>query len=73
MEPRCVPPTHSGALGPEEKAAWSEVQTTLAGSGLAVPRASLLGLDPELLHALVRSGRLVQITPDLVYLPGQID
>ena len=64
---------HSGALGPEEKAAWSEVQTTLAGSGLAVPRASLLGLDPELLHALVRSGRLVQITPDLVYLPGQID
>lgn len=63
----------TGSLRPEDDAAWKEARTLLADSGLAVPRASQLGLDPELLHALVRSERLVQIAPDLVYLPEQID
>ena len=63
----------SGSLGPTEDAAWNTMQSLMAAEGLAVPRASQLGVDQELLHALIRSGRLVQITPDLVYLPDQVD
>jgi selenocysteine-specific elongation factor len=42
-------------------------------SGLAVPAADDLGLDRELLHRLVRDGRLVRISDDLVFLPDQIE
>jgi selenocysteine-specific elongation factor len=63
----------SGSLGPREDAAWEAAQRLLAAEGLAVPRASQLGVDQELLHALIRSGRLVQIAPDLMYLPDQVD
>lgn len=63
----------TGSLGPEEGAAWTQARELLADAGLAVPRASRLGLGRELLHALVRSGRLVRIAPDLVYLPEQVD
>jgi selenocysteine-specific elongation factor len=44
----------------------------LLAESLAVPRASQLGLSPELRHALVRSDDLVRVGPDLVYLPEQI-
>ncbi len=63
----------TGSLGPDETEAWSRARDVLADSGLAVPRASQLGMSRELLHALVRSERLVQIAPDLVYLPEQVD
>ncbi len=63
----------SGSLGPEDDSAWTAARALLASSGLAVPRASQLGIDGELRHALIRSGRLEQITPDLVYLPDQVD
>lgn len=62
----------SGSLDPDEDSAWTAASALLASSGLAVPRASQLGIDRELLHALIRSGRLEQITPDLVYLPDQV-
>jgi selenocysteine-specific elongation factor len=63
----------SSTLGPREDAAWAGARAVLLGEGPAVPRATQLGLDQELLHALIRSGELVQIAPDLVYLPEQID
>jgi len=58
-------------LSPEEKDAWHVAQATLK-TDLAVPRADQLGLDRELLHALIRDGRLVRISADLVYLPEQV-
>jgi selenocysteine-specific elongation factor len=59
-------------LSPQEEEAWRAAQETLR-AGLAVPRADLLGLDEELLHALVRESQLVRITADLVYLPEQME
>lgn len=62
----------SPGLAPGEKQAWDEAKATLA-AGLAVPRASQIGLDVELTHALVRAGELVRVSADLVYLPDQIE
>jgi selenocysteine-specific elongation factor len=59
------------ALSADEVEARGRARALLANS-LAVPRASQLGLSPELVHALVRSDDLVRIDPDLVYLPEQI-
>jgi selenocysteine-specific elongation factor len=39
----------------------------------AVPKASDLGLGQELLHLLLRIGKLIRVSDDLVYLPEQID
>jgi selenocysteine-specific elongation factor len=55
-----------------EQQAWDTAKGELRSS-LAVPRASALGLDTELLHALVRDGQLVRVRDDLVYLPEQVD
>ena len=63
----------SGALGPAERAEWERARAQLLESNLAVPRTSQLDLDPELFHALVRSGLLERIADDLVYLPEQIE
>jgi selenocysteine-specific elongation factor len=41
-------------------------------TNLAVPRASQLGLEADLLHALIRDERLVRVGDDLVFLPEQI-
>lgn len=54
-----------------QQKAWDDAQRELSSS-LAVPRASQLGLDDELLHALTREGELIRIEADLVYLPAQI-
>jgi len=53
------------------EAAWASARTLLAET-LAVPRASQLGLDEEIVHALVRSGDLIRIDTDLLYLPDQL-
>jgi selenocysteine-specific elongation factor len=58
-------------LSADEVEAREGARVLLAES-LAVPRASQLGLSPELRHALVRSDDLVRVGPDLVYLPEQI-
>jgi selenocysteine-specific elongation factor len=61
----------SSGLSAAEEEAWQAARAALAVS-LAVPRASQLGLAPDLLHALLRSGRLVKVAEDLVYLPEQL-
>jgi selenocysteine-specific elongation factor len=66
-------PEFSGSWGSSEQAAFDSAATTLRDAGLAAPRATQLGLDPELLHAAVRVGKLVRVADDLVYLPEQID
>ena len=48
---------------------WSQAKRVLETSGLTPPAIRELGLDGELLRVLVRSGRLVRVSDDLVYLP----
>jgi selenocysteine-specific elongation factor len=52
---------------------WETARRTLDAAGLEVPRVSELGIDRELLHALVRDGELVRISDEFVYLPAQVD
>ena len=61
-----------GALSDEQEAVASQVEERIRAAGLAVPRAAELSVDEELLHSLVRSGRLVRISDDLLYLPEQL-
>jgi selenocysteine-specific elongation factor len=60
-------------LGREAESAWEEARARLAGEGLAVSRRDELGLDPELAHALLRTGRLIAVTEDLLYPPETLD
>ncbi|NIA25201.1 MAG: hypothetical protein GWP04_06490 [Gammaproteobacteria bacterium] len=65
--------TFSPAFGPAEDAARRAVIATLENAGLTVPRVRDLGIDRELLHALLRRGDLIQVSEDLVFLPAHID
>jgi selenocysteine-specific elongation factor len=62
----------AGTLDPDQRATLQRARQTLLAAGLAVPRASQLDVDVELRHALERSGDLVRIDDDLVYLPEQV-
>ncbi|MBW3666516.1 MAG: selenocysteine-specific translation elongation factor [Actinobacteria bacterium] len=62
---------HSVELGEGARAAWERAREEL-GRGLAVPTIAELGLDPEVLHLLVRTGELVRIADDLAFLPEQV-
>ncbi len=62
----------SGGWGTDEQAAWEAARAQLAAAGPAAPRASQLGLENELLHALLRRGDLVRVADDLVYLPSTL-
>lgn len=62
-----------GILTTSQESAWETLRTTLLSSGLAVPRINELGIDRELLHALVRENRVVRIGDELIYLPEQIE
>ncbi|HEX6301703.1 MAG TPA: selenocysteine-specific translation elongation factor [Acidimicrobiia bacterium] len=65
-------PEHQAGLTAKQESAWQTARDHLEES-LAVPDDTNLGLDPELLHLKVRSGELVRISPNLVYLPAQIE
>ncbi|MCH7668520.1 MAG: selenocysteine-specific translation elongation factor [Acidobacteria bacterium] len=56
----------------ENDSAWQHARATLLANDLSVPRLSELGLDEELLHALIREHSLERIDSDLVYLPEQM-
>ena len=56
-----------------ENAEWERIRRKLRGAGLQAPRVAELRADPELVHILVREGRLVRISDHLVYLPEQIE
>lgn len=57
----------------EAEAEWNSLRNTLTSSGLTVPRIKELGLNADLLHAFLRDGRIIRVSPDLVYLPEQLD
>jgi len=62
---------HEQELDPVMKERWEKAEDLLR-EGLGVPGAKDLGLDPELLHLLIRTGKLVRISDDLVFLPDQL-
>ena len=64
--------TFAPELTAAEAEEWDVTRSLLAGD-LAVPRASKLGISDEVLHALLRSGDLVRIDEDLVFLPDQVE
>jgi selenocysteine-specific elongation factor len=62
-----------GGWGEAEEQEWRRAKAELEAAGAAAPRASTLHLDDELLHALLRDGRLIRVADDLVYLTEQLD
>ncbi|MEK7251635.1 MAG: selenocysteine-specific translation elongation factor [Actinomycetota bacterium] len=78
--PRLVmegPVVRSSAFTPTLETAqareWTAARLALEAAGFAAPARDDLGLEEEVLHALVRDGMLVRIGPDLVYLPATLD
>lgn len=59
-------------LSAESMAEWERARGVLEQS-LAVPSVDDLGLDPELMHLMIRKGNLVRVSADLVFLPSQIE
>jgi selenocysteine-specific elongation factor len=70
--PDVVAVGHEQGVGEEVERRFAEAENTLR-AGLAVPGSSELGLDPEQLHLLIRTGRLVRVSNDLVFLPEQVE
>ena len=64
--------SHDVVMSENDEEAWMRARSSLE-EGLAVPRLGDLGMTQELSHLLIRSGRLVQISDDLVFLPQQIE
>jgi len=58
-------------LPPDAIAEWAEAKDTLEQS-FDVSRMSAIELGDETIHALIRSGDLVKVAPDLVFTSGQI-
>ncbi|MEX1005168.1 MAG: selenocysteine-specific translation elongation factor [Acidimicrobiia bacterium] len=66
--------TFTGDRTPDQDDAWERTRARLVDTGPAgAPRTDELGLDPELIHALVRGGELVRISGDFVFLPQHVD
>jgi selenocysteine-specific elongation factor len=63
---------HRTGLTDDQEAAWQQARRRLEDS-LAVPDATDLGLDQEIIHLKIRDGELVRVSPSLVYLPAQIE
>jgi selenocysteine-specific elongation factor len=64
---------HGATWSRDDEKAWEAAVVSLEAAGLAVPRATQLGLRSELMHAAIREGRLAKVADDLVYLPDQLE
>jgi selenocysteine-specific elongation factor len=62
---------HRPVLDARSSEIWAVAREKLDEGGLAVPTTSELGLSDEAVHLLIRSGDLVRIADNLVYLPAQ--
>ena len=63
----------SPVLSGDDEAEWGRIKAALEQAGPLAPRLKELAVDPELLYALAREGRLVRVSEDLVYLPSQVE
>lgn len=67
-------PDHRAGLTDAQEADWAAAARLLEAAGVpALPRIPELGLDPEVIHTLVREGRVVKVSDEFVFLPAQID
>jgi selenocysteine-specific elongation factor len=48
---------------------WDRAKKTLTDAGANPPRVAELGIERDLLHALIRDGELVKISDEFVFLP----
>ncbi|MDH5615985.1 MAG: selenocysteine-specific translation elongation factor [Acidimicrobiia bacterium] len=65
---------HTVQTSDSQSVAWQAARVVLEQAGpLAAPRIGELGLDRELLHALIRSGDLVRVSEDFAYLPEYLE
>ncbi|MDH5373346.1 MAG: selenocysteine-specific translation elongation factor [Acidimicrobiia bacterium] len=62
-----------GGIDADHEGDWEPLRSRLLASGFTVPRIKELAIDPDMLHALLRDGRIVRVGPDLVYLPQQLE
>ena len=60
-------------LDDEAGAEWQRVKEALESAALAPPRLKELDVDGEVLHSLLREGRLIRVSDDFVYLPGSLE
>ena len=64
----------SSARTDRQREAWDRARARLESAGaVGVPRVDELDLDAELLHSLLREGRLVRVSEDFAYLPEHIE
>lgn len=61
-----------GGIDSAREEEWEALRDRLVAAGHTVPRIKELGIDPDLLHALLRDGRAVRVGPELIYLPEQL-
>jgi selenocysteine-specific elongation factor len=67
-------PDHRVGLTDAQEADWAAAARLLEAAGVpALPRIPELGLDPEVIHTLVREGRVVKVSDEFVFLPAQIE
>lgn len=52
---------------------WVAARGQLSAGGLLTASPAELGLEEDLVHALVRVGELIRVTPSICYLPGQVE
>lgn len=65
---------HRVGLTEAQEETWAAAGRMLETAGVAaLPRIPELGLDPEVIHTLVREGRLVKVSEEFVFLPAQIE
>ena len=60
-------------LDPAETTSWVKARRRLRGGGVLTPSPAELGLEDDLVHALVRVGKLVRVSPSVCYLPEQVE
>jgi selenocysteine-specific elongation factor len=60
-------------LGDGDRTIWESAAAALRDAGFSPPTRSDLGLSRELEHALIRSGDLVEVSADFLYLPEILD
>ncbi len=60
-------------LADDDRQVWAAAGAALRRAGFGPPSRSELGLPRELEHALVRSGDLVEVSADFLYLPEVLE
>lgn len=60
-------------LDDSARRAWETLQESLLSAGYMPPRRKEIDADAELIHALIRSGRLVEVSDELLYPPDTLD